>query len=164
MGSGGKGGGDASKDLGKIAKEFFKETKDIRGELEDQFLEALTTGGVGARIPIIEKAQEASRMATSNSLQQLDTQLAQSGLAGTPFGNRIRADALMSGRRETAMIPTNIVGQLLQQVPGYVTGANQTVVSGLGNAASAEAAGANANANLLGALMSSFRFTKSFGS
>ena len=160
---GGKGGGGGSSDkLAKIAKKFFKETKDVRRELQDQFMEALVTGGVEARIPIIQKSQEASREATSSSLRQLDTQLAQSGLAGTPFGENIRAQTMMTGEQRTAAIPTEIVGQLLQQIPGFVTGANQTVVSGLGSAASAEAQSQAANAGLLNAIMGSFSFNKSF--
>ena len=160
---GGKGGDNkASKDLAKIAKTFFKETKGLRKETTSQFMEALTTGGVGARMPIIAKAQESSRTATSNALAQLDTQLAQGGLAGTPFGENIRASTLQKGEQATAAIPTNIISQILQQIPGFVTGANQTVVSGLGAAGQSEAASQGAAGNMLQALMGSFNFSKSF--
>jgi len=156
---GGKGGGNSgSKKLEKIAKNFYDETTPLRQEMQDQFLEALTTGGVEARIPMVNKAVESSRQATSNTLRQLDTQLAQSGLAGTPFGQQIQTQALQSGNQQTAGVPFNIIAQLLQQIPGYVTGANQTVVTGLGQAAGAQAQQTGADASMLGALLSPFNF------
>jgi len=159
MGGGGKGGeSGANEDLGKIAKQFFAETTPLRQETISQFLEALTTGGVGARIPIISKAQEQSRQATSNTLRGTDQQLAQSGLAGTPFGENIRAQTLQQGQQATAMVPIDIINQMLTQIPGFVTGSNQVVVSGLGQAADAQAQQAQQPAGLLGAIMSPFRF------
>ena len=132
MGGGGKGENKSAGDLSKIAKAFFSETTPLRQQLEGQFMEALNTGGVGARMPIISKAQEQSRQATSNTLAGVDTQLAQGGLAGTPFGQMIRANTLQQGNQATAMVPFNIIQAMLQQIPGFVTGANQTVVTGLG--------------------------------
>ena len=163
MGGGGKGGGGddnkAAEDLAEIAKMFFAETGPLRQELTSQYGEALTTGGVGARMPIIAKSQERSRQATSNALRALDAQLAQSGTAGTPFGDRLRTGTIQRGEQATAGIPTNIVMQLLQSLPGYVTGANQTVVTGLGQAASAEASSQGAQGNMLSAMLSPFNFS-----
>jgi len=158
MGGGKGGGNDAGEDLAKLAKAFFRETTPLRRELTSQYSEALTTGGVEARMPIIAKSQERSRQATSNALRALDAQLAQSGTAGTPFGDRLRMGTIQRGEQATAQIPTNIVMQLLQQIPGYVTGANQTVVTGLGQAASAEASSQGAAGGMLGAMLSPFKF------
>lgn len=159
MGGGGKGGGNESSEaLGAIANAFFTETTPLRQQLIGQYSEALQTGGSEARMPVIQKAQEQSRQATSNTLAGLDAQLAQSRLAGTPFGEQIRANALQQGQQATAAVPTNIVAQMFQQIPGFVTGANQTVVSGLGSAAGAEAQSAGANAGFLSAILSPFNF------
>ena len=66
-GGGGKGGkSGASEDLAQIAKSFYGETGGLRGETISQMEEGLTTGGVGARMPIISKAQESSRQSTSS--------------------------------------------------------------------------------------------------
>lgn len=164
-GGGGKGGGGSSKssdDLNDIARQFFAETGPLRTQLNSQFLEAMTTGGSSARMPIIARSQEQSRQATSNSLRSLDSELAQNNLAGTPFGERIRGETVQRGEQQTAMVPTNIVMQMLQQIPGYVTGANQTVVTGLGQSAGAEASSGGAAGNYLGAMLSPFKFN--FGS
>lgn len=160
MGGGGKGSQstESSNDLNDIARQFFAETSPLRRNLIGQFDEALTTGGVDARIPLISRSQEQSRQATSNSLRQIDDQLAQNNLAGTPFGERIRAETLQSGEQSTAQIPTNIVMQMLQQIPGFVTGSNQTVVTGLGQAAGAEASAGGSNAGFLGSMLSPFNF------
>jgi hypothetical protein len=158
MGGGGKGKTDTSSDLSKIAKAFYTETTPLRQELTDQFFEALTTGGVGARIPIIRKSEEASRRATSNTLQALENQLAQSGLSGTPFGERIRQESTQQGAFQTSQIAPNIIMQMLSQIPGFITGSNQVTVSGMGQAAGAEAQQANAQANFLQAMLSPFRF------
>jgi len=152
------GGSKAGGDLQDIVQQFWGETTPTRQGLIDQYYEALTTGGVGARMPIISKAQEQSRTATSNAMRALDTQLAQSGLSGTPFGERTRSQTMMQGEQATAAVPANIIQAMLQQIPGFVTGANQTVVSGMGSAAGAEAQQSGANAQWLGAMMSPFRY------
>jgi hypothetical protein len=159
MGGGGKGKTDTSDDLAKIAKAFFKETTSTRQELTNQMEEALTTGGVGARMPIIRKAEEASRLATSNTLRALDAELAQTGLAGTPFGENIRAGTTQRGALATAGVGPGIVQQFLQMIPGYITGSNQVTVSGLGQAAGAQAQQAGAEAQYLGAMLSPFSFS-----
>jgi hypothetical protein len=158
MGGGGKGGNKSGGKLEDIAEAFFAETTPLRQTMQDQFLEALTTGGSQARIPIIGKAEEQSRQATSRSMNALDADLARTGLAGTPFGARTRAETIQRGDQATSMIPTNIVMQMLQQIPGYVTGANQTVVTGMGQAAGAEAQTQQAQGNYLGAMLSPFKF------
>jgi hypothetical protein len=163
MGGGGKGENKSGEALGKIAQRFFGETTPLRRELIGQYEEGLTTGGVGARMPIISKSQEASRRATSNTLAGLDQQLAQSGLAGTPFGVQQRTEAEQRGRYATSQIPTQIVGQMLAQIPGFVTGSNQVTVSGLGQAAGAEAQSQGASANFLQSMMSPFNFSYDMG-
>ena len=158
MGGGGKGETGTTKDLSKIAKTFFKETTPLRKDLTNQFLEALVTGGAGARLPIVNKAVESSRRATSNTLRGLDEQLAQSGLAGTPFGVQARTQTEQEGRFATSQIEPNMVLQMLSQIPGFVMGSNQVTVSGLGQAAGAQAQQAGAEAAFLQAMMSPFKF------
>ena len=158
MGGGGKGETKTSKTLSKIAEAFFTETTPVRQELTSQMSEALTTGGVGARMPIISKSQEASRQATSNALRALDAQLAQTGQAGTPFGTRAKAETTQRGEMATSRIPTDIVSQLLQVIPGFIMGQSQQAVSGLGAAGQMQAQQTGAEAAMLGSMLSPFKF------
>jgi len=167
MGGGGKSGETkSSKMLANLAQQFAGETEDLRLETIGQMYEALTTGGVDARMPIINQAVERSKQATSASMKELDTSLAQSGLAGTPFGVRAKTETAQRGRQATADVPTQIVQQILQQIPGFVTGTNQTVIQGMTGAASAQAdlAGAQnrAMASIIGSMMPTWGF-KAFG-
>ena len=156
MGGGSKGKTSSSKSLERIAEAFFAETTPARQELIGQMEEALTTGGVGARMPIISKAEESSRQATSNALRALETQLATTGQAGTPFGTRARAETTQRGEQATAGIGPNIIAQFLQQIPGFITGSNQMTIQGLTGAAGAQAQMAGSEANWLQALMGPF--------
>lgn len=138
-GKGGGAGPSASKALEAIATQTFEESTPARQELLSQFLEGLRTGGVEARIPIVQRGVEESRAATSGALRQLDEQLALTGMAGTPFGQRIRAETLTAGEQAASRIPLDVIQQFLSQVPGFVTGQQQISVSGLGQAGAAQA-------------------------
>lgn len=130
----------ASKAGEGFAKELQEQSRPLRQELFTQLLEGLQTGGVGAQIPIIQRSVEQSRVAGSNSLRQLDEQLALSGLAGTPFGERSRAETVRLNEQNTASIPTNIVQQFIGQAPSLVTGTGQTATQGFAAAGSSQAA------------------------
>ena len=91
MGGGGKGKTSQSGQLDALIQEFATTSRPARQELFGQVTEALQTGGIGARIPIISKAVESSKAATSQALTQIDESLARSGLSDSTFGARIRA-------------------------------------------------------------------------
>lgn len=107
--------------------------------LTGQFEELLKTGGVGAYLPIITRALERIKKSTSDARSQVETQLAQQGLGGTPFAGRTLAEILMQGELAEANVPTDFFTQVFGQIPGYVTGQGQAI-SGL--LAPATAAGA----------------------
>ena len=91
-----------------------------------QMDEALKTGGVGAQIPLISRATEASRQATSNALSQLDEQLAASGLGRSSYGMRNRGDILLRGEQATADVGPRIAQEFInlgaQVLPGVEAG------------------------------------------
>ena len=149
---GGKGGGGASSHLAHMAQAFFTESTPARQELLKQFEEVLTTGGVGARQPIIRKAVEGSKRATSTSLQALEGDLARTGLAGTPFGENIRAGTRREGEFATSQIAPNMAMQLMQMIPNFLLGQSNVAVSGLGQAASAQQQRAGTGPEWLNAL------------
>lgn len=130
----------ASSALEDIGKQLFTESQPVRQELFGQILEGLQTGGIGAKIPIIQRAVEESRIAQTQSLRQLDDQIAQGRLAGTPFGERLRADANIGANATTSRVPTDVVRDFLGVAPGFTSNAGQQSVAGLGSASSAQAA------------------------
>jgi hypothetical protein len=156
MGGGSKGKTGASKKLEKIGSAFFKESTPARQELLSQMEEALTTGGVGARMPIISKAEEASKQATSRSLRALEGQLAQTGQAGTPFGTRALGEMSQRGEQATAAIGPQMAAQFLAQIAPLVFGQASQGIQGLSGAVEGQAGQAGAEAQWLKAMTSMF--------
>lgn len=100
-----------------------RETREpVLDTLIAQIGEALRTGGVEAQAPIISRAVESSKVATSNALRDLDERLGSTGLAGTPYGERTRAGTLQAGELATANVPTDLAKFMLslgaQILPG----------------------------------------------
>ena len=160
MSSAGKGGSGRGEDLlGKTINQLAAETTPIRGELSNQFLEALRTGGVGAQIPIIGAAQSASREATSRALTGTEEQLTAAGLARTPFAARTMAQTRLSGETATSMIPTDIARAFIGAAPGFSMAPVGAMISGAGTLGSIGAqrdiGKGNQQVQLLSALASS---------
>ncbi len=133
MGSGkSSAGGKMPKSMRQIIQGFWKETGEMRGELQSQMLEMLTTGGAGARVPIVSRAEEAQRRASSQALTQLDERLAQKGLAGTPFGEQIRSQQELAGRQAVAGVGPAMASEWIKGIPGYTLGAAQAIMGSLG--------------------------------
>ena len=156
----------SSQALEDITKQIFEETTPVRGEMINQFLDVLLTGGAGSQIPSITRAMESSKRATSQNMAGLDTRLAQEGIAGTPFAEGIRSQTQMQGDLATSQIGPQLAMQLLQLIPGFVTGQGNTVVSGLGTAGGIQAQNAATAMSpwnaLIGAATPSFSFSKAF--
>lgn len=143
---GGKSTHDTSSQaLEDIAKQLFSETTPLRGSLIEQFMSVLSTGGAGAQLPAIQRAVEGSMQATSNTLRSTRDRLAQTGLAGTPFGEMITTSAQGAGDFATSQVGPNMAMQLLQMIPGFTLGQGQQAVSGLGTAGGIQAQNAQTN-------------------
>ena len=138
MGGGKKENSSQTDDLGQYARLLFNETARLRNELTAQGLEALQTGGISARLPIIARALEASKSAASQSRQQTIDSLARSNLAGTPFGQAILAQQEIQGNQHTADIPTQYASNVIGLIPQYITALTGQGITGLGGAASAQ--------------------------
>lgn len=122
----------AASALAKIAEMFTKETGGVRTGLIDAMQEVLATGG--SSIPIISSAVDASRSATSRALQQTEEGLAQSGLAGTPFGEAILAGERGEGERSVAATQEGLAQNIFSMISNFVLGQGQTALSGLAGA------------------------------
>lgn len=160
MAGGGKGGGGSgtSQVLEDISKQLFEETTPLRGEYIGQLLEGLTTGGIGARVPLVQQAVERSKLASARTMREQGESLAQSGLAGTPFGALIQETTRQQSAQQQAALPSQMTQQFLTSIPSFLLGQGQTVVTGLGTAGQvANQAQANAMAPWL-SLMDMFSF------
>jgi hypothetical protein len=138
MGGGGKSGSQVSTtpdpNISAFVQEVRGESRPVRQEIFRQVTEALKTGGVGAQIPLITRAVESSRAATSRTLAETEASLGRSRLAGTPFGQRILAETRLGGETATAQIPTALAQQFTSVAPNLALGSAGTVISGLTNA------------------------------
>ena len=115
-------------EMRQIIQEFWSETGTLRQTLQSQMLEALMTGGIGARIPIIQRAEEEQRRAVSQAMREAEAGLAQKGLSGTPFGEQILAEMGLTGQMNIAGIGPQMVSEWLGVIPGYVQGGTQAVM------------------------------------
>lgn len=123
-------------ELDRLATSLFKQTKPVRTEVLNQTEEALKTGGVNARIPIIQRAVEATRAGAGQTTQATEESLAKAGIAGTPFAERILADIRQKGALDTSTVQSNIINQIIGNAPGV---AAQFLGQGIG--AKTQAAG-----------------------
>jgi predicted RNA-binding protein Jag len=106
--------------LFQAAQAILKQTGPVRKELLGQTLEALKTGGVGAQIPIIQRAVENSKAATGNALKATTDSAAAAGVGGSYLQN-ILAATRIKGQQNTSQIPTEIASNFISAAPGLVT-------------------------------------------
>jgi hypothetical protein len=92
---------------------LFKQGKPLVAESSAQQLEALRTGGVGAKIPLIQRSVEASKQATGTALAATKDDLAAAGIGATPFGQNILAQTRMRGEQAASQIPPAIAEDVI---------------------------------------------------
>ena len=112
-----------------MLKEFRTASTPLLREQANQFMEALTTGGVGARIPIINKAVESPRQAASSANRQTGESVERAGLSRTPFGEMVSGGVRQAGEQSVAGIPIDLIREILAQIPNFILGSGQTIVS-----------------------------------
>lgn len=143
----------AAKQLATLSELTFNQSKASRKELYGQLTEALKTGGVGARIPIIQRAVEDVKAGTAQALAGQQKQYARAGLSGSPVAIQGLAQTRMAGSQAASRIPTDYAQQLISAAPGLVS--SGTGIPGLAAAANlqqqAAIAGAQNTAGLYGA-------------
>lgn len=135
-------------DLKNIITDAYGKISPLTDVYINQLMEAATTGGVGARVPIIQRAQEAQRTAYSTALDDLSKQLAQQGLSGTPFAAEQIGSLTTKGRSAIADVGPNIVNQMLGVLPNFLTGNQSAVLGSLASGRTTDAKGYNWNFEL----------------
>lgn len=111
---------DSFKQAQTQSRGLFKTQQPIRRELSAQILEALKTGGVGAQIPIVQRAVEGTKQATSGALRGTEEALAGGNLMNTPFGQQILAQQRQAGAQAASNIPTDIARAFIGGAPEFI--------------------------------------------
>ena len=140
----------AAKQLAQLSTRMFEQSNPARRNMFKQLNEALTTGGVGARIPIIQRAVGDVRAGTAASSQRASEQAARSGLGGSPFAAQQLAGIQMAGSQQESRIPTDIAQQLIAGGPGLISSGSG--IPGLAAAANLQQSAANVGAQNTGAM------------
>lgn len=122
--------------LATIARGFAKETEGVRKGLIEAMQEVLKTGG--SKIPIISEAVDSSRRASSRAFSETYAKLAQSDLAGTPFGEKILAEQRQTGEQNVATTQESLAQSIFNSISNFVLGQSQTATAGLGSAISGD--------------------------
>lgn len=136
--------------LASLSEQMFKESSPARRMMFQQLTEALKTGGVGARIPIIQRAVADVNTATAQSSRSAGAMMSRAGLGGTPYAASTLAGIRASGAEAAAKIPTDIAQQLIAGGPGLVTSGSG--IPGLSAAASLQQQAAASNQAMWGGI------------
>jgi hypothetical protein len=137
--------------LATLSQQMFAESDPARRLMLRQLREALATGGIGARIPIIQQAVRNVQATTQQQLQQARNLLARQGLGASPFAATLLSGIQAAGAQQAATIPTDIARELIGVGPSLLTSASG--IPGLSSAAAIQAqAQAQGTANQQAAL------------
>lgn len=113
---------------------LFRQSAQPRKAILSQLTEALQTGGVKSKIPLIQQAVSQSNQATAAGLRQTGEQLAQRNIGG-PFASRILAAQRLSGEQQTARIPTQIAESFIGQMTPFLASTQSLGTGAIGQAA-----------------------------
>lgn len=125
--------------LAGISQQFAGETEATRTGLISVFNQILQ--GQGSRVPVVSQAVESSRQAGAKATQGTETELARTGLLGTPFGARTMADTQQAAAQGVAGTESNFINQLFSMIPNFVLGQSQAALGGLGGAVGGNVSG-----------------------
>lgn len=130
-GGGGKGHETRGQNLMPFVTQFEGETRGVRQNLLSQINEAMSTGGIGARAPIIGSATTQLQNSIAQALSGTRNDLARSGNAGTPFGDRALAGQRMTGATQISAVGPNIAQSMIQQGGSSIGGTIQSILGAL---------------------------------
>lgn len=95
----------------------FQATLPILQLMSQQITEALRTGGVNSRIPIMQQTVAAGRKATSDTVRGVDEANARGNMG--PYGRNLKQGAQASGDFNTSQAAMQIIQQLMGQGGDY---------------------------------------------
>jgi hypothetical protein len=145
MGATGKVGTNPLEQFAQGSRRRAREPSNL---LLGQLSEALSTGGVGARIPFVQRAVEASQQATSQGLARTKEDLARSGVGGL-FARRTLAEQRQAGGQQASQIESGLLQQFISQTIPFLTATQQTAFGALQGVLQAKQFNAAQTANAL---------------
>lgn len=107
------------KGLAGMGANMVRQTRPVRDQAIKQLLEAMRTGGVKAKIPLIQQAVSRANQATSGALTQTAEQLGSRNIGGA-FASRIMAATRLAGNQQAAAVPTQVAESLIGQYMPFV--------------------------------------------
>lgn len=111
-------------EMGIRGRQMLRQVAPARKLMLKQLTEALRTGGVGAKIPMIQQAVSRANQATASMTAQTAEQLASKNIGG-PFAARTIAGMRLAGAQQSAAIPTQMAEQLIGQFTPVMMGTQQ---------------------------------------
>lgn len=130
----------------RFAQTIMRQGAGARREVFQQLNEALSTGNIEAKIPVIQSMVESGLQQGSQALRVADEDIAKSGAGRSPAAAEMRASLRAMASDAVSQIPGAVIGQTLAEGPGAIQGATGAGLSLLGVAQQASAAGAAASA------------------
>lgn len=116
--------------LEQFASGTRRATRGPRNLLLGQLAEALSTGGVGARLPFVQRAVEASQQANAQGLSRTKEDLARSGVSGL-FARNALAGQRQAGNLASSQIESNLLQQFISQTIPFLTATQNTAFGAL---------------------------------
>lgn len=135
-----------------VGKNLIHEAAPFRQALLSQGAEALTTGGVKAKIPLIQQMVSSSNQALSQGLTQTSEQLAKRNIGG-PFAASMLAGQRQAGLQQIAGIPSSVAERVIAQTAPFAMGATQAGMGAIAQAGQASFASDAFNAQQFKAAM-----------
>ena len=137
MGGKAPGEGPAAREAGRFAREVNTQARRPQRLFYQQLTEALKTGGVGARIPIIQRAVSDVQQGTQAALTRAGTTgaLTQLGPGSDDRGlqlvsRQVRGTIAQQGAQAASRLPTQIAQQLyVRQAPTALGGAGESAAT-----------------------------------
>ena len=140
------------KQLARVGTSMIRSGAPARKLLLSQLSEALSTGGVNARIPMIQQAVSRSNQAAANAMSQTAEQLASRNIGG-PFAQRIMAGQNMAANQQAAAIPTQMAQQMINQTTPFLSATSALGMGALAQAGQADMTVDQVNAQMYKAFM-----------
>ena len=113
--------GTPGSEAGLLARggQMVRATRPVRDTAIKQLLEAMRTGGVKAKIPLIQQAVSRANQATAGAMTQTAEQLGSRNIGGA-FASRIMAATRLAGNQQAAAVPTQVAESLIGQYMPFV--------------------------------------------
>ena len=135
-----------SKEQENRSKSLFDTWNPLQQSLAGQGNQLVATGGISQMIPMLTTLLNSARSGFSKSMTSMNDSLGRSRLAGTPFGQRLKSDALMQGEQQVASTIPSFYQWFLPQVMNAMTGNTATGMQGMSAVTGAETQRVNSNA------------------